>query len=192
MKKMKNAAGALGLVLAIVLALVACPTESSAGGGGETTYYYGSDYLAEYKLAITKDPNRAAFRPAGGNNYKLEITLFKGGEQLTNSGKVAQASGGNCTLSGGGGSFTVAVNSGNDGITAVSGNIPVQGGGTFKSAGKITSGYIQPGSKGMLIGIAMPETESNKGVGNGEELKNAALALGYNVDLQYAGNNQNT
>jgi putative multiple sugar transport system substrate-binding protein len=192
MKKMKNMAGALGLALSIVLALAACPTGSS-GGGGETTYYYSSDYLAEYKLAITKAGDRAAFEPQAGDRYVLQITFFADKRTLTSSGTVAQAAGGALTLSAssGGGTFTVTVNSDNAGITEINNNqpIPVQGG-TYTPSGSMTSG--KPTSKNILIGIAMPETHVERWVGDGNALKNVALSLGYKADLRYANGNQDT
>ena len=141
---LKHAFAFLALALVIALAFSTC---SNPSGPDLTTEPLSETYTAvkggvTYKLTITQSAAnakaKAAFTPAEGDSYVLEIT--EKGVTKTSSGKVKAYSNNKFTLTAStnaSASFEVTVSS--SGITNITGTIATQDGATVTAPGSLTT-----------------------------------------------------
>jgi len=128
----------IALIAVIGFSMAACDS-----GSDSTTYdpivYESVKDDTTYKLEITKntDPDKAAFNPQPGDNFKMTITK-DGGSPQTSSGTIQSFTGGNTfTLQcKGGGTFTVTTGSG--GMSGITGDITLDNGTKVTGPGSVT------------------------------------------------------
>jgi hypothetical protein len=135
----RRIAGMMTLMLGamLVFGFVAC----GDGGGGptgnnpQTVTYTGTANSTTYSLKITKDTNRAAYAPQGGDSYELTAGSNK------SIGTVSSYTSGSLSLQPsreGASPFTATV-SGNN-LTNLTGNTTWDNGTAFTAPGALTSG----------------------------------------------------
>jgi len=112
MKKQVIFSMLLAVALATGLLFVSCDTGTTSSGDPNSVPYTSYDEIGnEYKLVITKDPNRAGYEPQSGDTYILTIKNASGKVIGTSNGTVtATAENGTAfTLNKDGTEFTITV-----------------------------------------------------------------------------------
>jgi len=125
--------GIIALVAVVGFSFASCKGADAAEPTSATYKSFGSDGNI-YELKITKDPNRAAYKPQAGDTYELTITFPDKTETETSSGTVAGGSvdsGFTLKPSGSETTFTVTVSS--EKMTKISGTITTNQGTVLQS-----------------------------------------------------------
>jgi len=148
MKNIFRTLGIIALIAAIGFGAAACgdPDNNNTEENNDdnnnndptsATYISYDAYGNCYTLVVTKDPSRAVYAPQGGDSYVLTITDANGTEIGKSTGTVTAVNNSTLTLSKDGSTFTITVSE--SGISDITGNIPLDAGGTRTPPAALTT-----------------------------------------------------